>query len=131
MALLLLSFTGIAFAQSTEDLFHSSGGQVSFTFKSPSRLSGSLGLTLGRSAFGSFGGTIVKDRLWFFAAGEHQQATARFDNRLSTSFANRETLDMTPASRPDDLTRRFLTLRSTGILSDRSFLTVTVTGNQQ
>jgi hypothetical protein len=38
---------------------------------------------------------------------------------------------MTPASRPDDLTRRFLTLRSTGILSDHSFLTVTVSGNQQ
>ena len=120
LALILTLFTsGIAFAQSSEEFGRSSGPQVHFTFKTPTRLSGSLGLTTGRSAFATFGGTLVKDRVWFFASGERMQTTPRFDSNLIT------------AVRAPDPVRPFLSLRYTGIVSSNSFFTATVSSDQK
>jgi len=94
--------TGIAFAQSSEEFGRSSGGQLDLTFKAPSRFSGSFGLTTARSTFGTFGGTLMKDRAWFFATGERTHMTQRFDGN---AFAP-------PGDR--NKARPFLSLRSPG-----------------
>ena len=106
--LLALFTTGIAFAQSSEEFGRSSGGQLDVTFKAPSRFSGSFGLTTGRSTFGTFGGTLVKDRAWFFAAGERTQMLG---DRNSA--------------------RPFLSLHSSGVVSSNSFFTATVSSGQK
>ena len=109
--LIALFTTGIAFAQSSAEFGRASGGQVDLTFKAPSRFSGSFGLTSGRSTFGTFGGTLVKDRVWFFAAGERSRTT--------------------PVTlRAPDSTRSFLSLHSTGTVSSNSLFTATVTTNR-
>jgi len=104
--LLALFTTGIAFAQSSAEFGRASGGELDLTFKAPSSFSGSFGLTTGRSAFGTFGGTLIKDRVWFFASGERTHTTQRFADRNSA--------------------RPFLSLHSTGIVSSNSFFTATV-----
>jgi hypothetical protein len=130
LALILTLFTtGIAFAQSSEEFGRSSGGQVDFTFKTPSRLSGSLGLTTGRSALATFGGTLVKDRVWFFASGERIQTTPRFDSKLFQSLGDRNSVTTTVRA-PGSL-RPFLSLHSTGIVSSNSFFTATVSSDQK
>lgn len=130
LALILTLFTaGIAFAQSWEEFGRSSGGQVDVTFKTPSRLSGSLGLTTGRSAFATFGGTLVKDRVWFFASGERIQTTPRFDSNLFKSLGDRS--NVTTTVRAPDSVRRFLSLHYSGIVSSNSFFTATVSSDQK
>jgi len=63
----------------TSEFGSASGGQLDLLIKHPSRLSGSLGMTFGRSQFpfasslskgyeGTFGGTLAEDRLWFFGS---------------------------------------------------------------
>jgi len=71
--------TGVAFAQSAAEFGRASGGQLDLTLKAPSRFSGSFGLTTGRSTFGTFGGTVVKDRVWFFASGERTRPVPQTD----------------------------------------------------
>ena len=74
-------FTLNAFAQtndtvqlSVDEFARANGGAVSMITKSPSHLSGTLSLGQsfgdfgGRRYEGSAGGTIVNDRVWFFAA---------------------------------------------------------------
>jgi hypothetical protein len=130
LALILTLFTiGIAFAQSSEEFGRSSGAQVDFTFKTPTRLSGSLGLTTSRSAFATFGGTLVKDRVWFFASGERMQTTPRFDGNLFTSLGDRNSV-ITTVRAPDSV-RPFLSLHYTGIVSSNSFFTATVSSHQK
>ena len=118
--ILTLFTTGIAFAQSLEEFGRASGGQVDFTFKTPSRLSGSFGLTTGRSAFATVGGTLVKDRVWFFASGQRIQTTPRFDGN-----------GVTTTVRAPDSTRPFLSLHYTGIVSSNSFFTATVSSDRK
>jgi hypothetical protein len=127
--LLALFTAGIAFAQSPEVFGRGSGGQLDLTFKALSRFSGSFGLTTGRSTFGTFGGTLVKDRVWFFAAGEHSQRTQRFDGNAFTSFGDRNSAAVT--LRAPDSARTFLSLHYTGIVSSNSFFTATATSDRK
>jgi hypothetical protein len=81
-----LLITTAAFGQDAE-FGRSSGGQIETTMKRPNMLSGSLGVSFSRSALpfanfgngrgyeGTVGGTILKDRLWFFGSGQFNQAT--------------------------------------------------------
>lgn len=72
-----------ALAQSAE-FGRATGGEISAITKgATSPLSGSLGLSLSSDVFGSregygatIGGTLIQDRLWFFAAGTQQSGGA-------------------------------------------------------
>lgn len=146
---------GVALAQSAapvaalDDYLHASGGQLELLTKSSSRLSGSFGITASRSQLpfangtgrgysGTLGGTIVPDRLWFFASAE--QATPMF---VQTPIANAPVIRMintnvgaqvgdrqnmaasfAAASRFDPSS--FLSLHYTGIVSSSSYFTATV-----
>jgi len=126
---LALFTTGIAFAQSSAEFGRASGGQLDLTFKAPSRFSGSFGLTTGRSTFGTFGGTLVKDRVWFFAAGERTQTTQRSDGNALASIGDRNSAAMT--IRAPDPVRPFLSLHYTGIVSSNSLFTAKVSSGQR
>ncbi len=126
--MLALFTTSIAFAQSGAEFGRASGGQLDLTFKAPSRFSGSFGLTTGRSTFGTFGGTLVKDRVWFFAAGERTRATQLFDGNAFASIGDHNSAAMTIRA-PEPL-RPFLSLHYTGIVSSNSFFTAKVRANQ-
>ena len=145
-----LLVTASAFAQEFGRDF---GGEIEATMKRPNMLSGSLGLSLtrstqpfgtlgnGRSYDGTFGGTIVKDRMWFFGTAQMQQQptgfvtatpgtptialgtmTAAMSNRnqaLTTSFDRTANFASVPSS--------FMSLHYTGIISSNSFFTASVT----
>jgi hypothetical protein len=131
LALLLMLFTtALALAQSPAEFGRSSGEPIEFSFKTPSRFSGSLGLTTRRSTFGSFGGTLVKDRVWFFASGERRQSNPRLDSNLFASLGDRNSIAVTTVPAPDSV-RTFLSMRYTGIVSSNSFFTATVSSGQK
>jgi hypothetical protein len=83
---------------SSAEFGRGSGGELRLLPKASRDFSGSLGLTMGRSSgpFASFGtgkgysgtlgGTLVRDRLWFFASGE-QQDSALFRGATPTQFS--------------------------------------------
>jgi len=130
LALLPILFTtGIAFAQSSEEFGRTTGAQIDFKFKTPSRFSGSLGLTTGRSTFGTFGGTLVRDRVWFFASAERFQMKPRLEGNLSASLGDRNSFATTV--RVPDRLRPFLSMHYTGIVSSNSFFTATVSSGQK
>src|SRR5260370_29024607 len=70
LALLLTLICGVSFAQSSDEFGRASAGLVELSVKSPTRFSGSLGLTSSRGYGATFGGTIVNDRLWFFGTAQ-------------------------------------------------------------
>jgi hypothetical protein len=117
---LTLLITGAAFAQSSAEFGRVSGGQIDFAVKAPSQSSGSLGLTMSRSnglrGYGAtLGGTVVKDRMWFFATADDQRVA------VPTRYAPPATLS--PSS--------FLSLRYTGIVTSNMFVTATVSRNSR
>lgn len=66
----------VAMAQGvTSEFGRVSGGEVALLTKQPSNLSGSLGFTMSKSnGYGAtLGGTIVRDRLWFFASAQQHE----------------------------------------------------------
>jgi hypothetical protein len=74
---------GAALAQSAE-FGRASGGEITAITKGATApFSGSLGLSMGSDVFGrregyeaTIGGTLIQDRLWFFAAGSQQSGGA-------------------------------------------------------
>ncbi|SRR6266571_33806 len=125
--------TAAAFAQSSAEFGRASGGQLDLVVKTPSQFSGSLGLTTalsnGLGRYGAtFGGTAVKDRVWFFATADHNEM--RFPSTVSANLGDRNSLgtsfrtqkNMMPAAIPSS----FLSLRYTGIVSSNMFVTATV-----
>jgi len=133
------SSAGAVFAQSSDDFLHGSGGDLGFTFKSPSHFNGSFALSTGGSAFGTFGGTLVKDRAWFFASGVRTQtqtatqtpiATPRFDTGSLSAVVGDHTSFAASSLRAPDLSRTFLSLHSTTVISPNAFFTATVSSNK-
>src|SRR4051794_5597944 len=57
-------------AASAQEFDRASGGELRMVAKQPSTLSGSLGFRLGsgKGFEGSVGGTLIADRMWFFAS---------------------------------------------------------------
>src|SRR5712692_8441732 len=85
LALTLTGFvTAAAFAQSSAEFGRASGGQIELGVKAPTQFFGSLGLTMSQSkGYGAtFGGSLVKDRMWFFATADHNQM--RFPSTVSS-----------------------------------------------
>src|SRR5260370_28860073 len=72
LALLLMLMCGVSFAQSAE-FGRASAGLLELSAKSPSRISGSFGLTTARGYGATLGATIVTDRLWFFGTAQRNQ----------------------------------------------------------
>ena len=125
--------TATAFAQSSAEFGRASGGQLDLAVKAPSHFSGSLGLRTalnnGLRGYGAtFGGTLVKDRLWFFATADHNEM--RFPSTVRANLGDRNSLgasfrtqrNVMPATIPSS----FLSLRYTGIVSSNMFVTATM-----
>jgi hypothetical protein len=112
-----------ALAQSPAEFGRFSGGQLNLISKGPTQYSGSFQLTRGayRGFGGSLGGTLVKDKAWFFASGDQIKPafTPAFNANLIAIPNSRQTINTTVAP-------SFLSLRSNTALSSNSFLTVSV-----
>ena len=108
----LLASLAIPFALCAQDVSSAEfgrgfGGELRLLPKASRDLSGSLGFSMGRSsgAFSAFGtgkgyagtlgGTLLRDRLWFFASGEQQESTAfRGTGDMGLpQFSNTQSLD--------------------------------------
>lgn len=131
-----------------------SGGEIQSMIKRPSQFSGSFGLTSGRSSaslggsgktYGAtLGGTLLKDRIWFFGTAE-RSAGLRIDpapslsagrgpanfgyGTMSAQLGDRQSLFASTgreASFPAELPSSFLSLHYTGIVSSNMFFTARV-----
>jgi hypothetical protein len=109
--LALILWTPAAFAQTLE-YGQASAGTLDMTTKQARQFSGSLSFTTGLGLGASFGGTAVKDRVWFFGTAQQAHSTLR----TSTPTTN---FNM---SLPKD----FLSLHTTNVLSPNSFVTIDV-----
>jgi hypothetical protein len=116
-------FAGVTLAQSvpsSSEFARASGGEISgLTKAATNKLSGSLGFMTGggrRGYSATFGGPVVKDRLWFFASAEQQEL------RLSSSAIEQMQLPQQPQVQA--LPASFLSLRSTAAVSDSTFFKV-------
>ena len=142
--------TAAAFAQSSAEFGRVSGGQIDFAVKAPSQFSGSLGLTMSRSnglsalrnglsGYGAtLGGTVVKDRLWFFATADRNElrfpstvpSIPQFTGNVLADLGNRNSLGASFRTQrnimPTTIPSSFLSLRYTGIVSSNMFVTATV-----
>ena len=140
---------GVALAQ---EYGRTSGGELNLFTKQPNSFSGSLGISLSRSLFGSnlkgyegtVGGTIIPDRLWFFGSMQRNdslrfasavpqiQATPATYGKIDAHLGDRQSLNAV-ASRTQLSTgtlstvpASFLSMHYTGIISSNSFFTASV-----
>lgn len=134
---------GAALAQATDDSLRASGGQIELLGKNSDRWSGSLGISASRSQLpftagmargynGSLGGTLIPDRLWFFASAERVQPmfsqTPYASVPVIRGFHSNAAAQIGPQqnffARIDPST--FMTMHYTGAVSSNSFFTATV-----
>ncbi len=146
------------FAQSAEpagEFGRVSGGTLELTTKHPRPFSGSLSVSASQSSefpFGSgrgtgygatLGGTLVADRVWFFAAMENQPSissrygaapTSALDTKVSAQLGERQSLiasfaaakgerPVTGAVFDTSVPSSFLSLHYTAVVSDSMFFT--------
>ncbi|HEX8172336.1 MAG TPA: hypothetical protein VF824_17515 [Thermoanaerobaculia bacterium] len=146
LLLALIAATAI-FAQSSPGEFgRGSGGEIAASIRHGRNLSGTLGLTHtsgGRRAGyeGTFGGSLVPDRIWFFASAAQTPLLglgSRVDdtnvrvsakpvdwNNITATFAQTGNDQLTaPQLLPSQT--NFLSLRSTTIFSDTMVMNVSV-----
>lgn len=137
LALLAVTITTAAFGQTSAEYGRYDAGQLSFQFKAPTRFSGSLGLSTGGGAFGSYGGTLVKDRAWFFASGERfasrtptvtpQQIDLKtLDGKVFANPTDRQSTTLTIGKVP-----QFFSMHYTGILSPNAYVSASVSTSKQ
>jgi len=123
-----------AFAQSSE--LGASGGELTLLTKHPSGFSGSFSLSAGQSGShggdATLGGTIVPDRVWFFASADKNrsplfasQISRAIDAKLASRIGDRQTLAaMFSGTRPQagssitTIPTSFLSLHYTGSVSE-------------
>lgn len=133
-ALFVLLIAGTAFGQT--EFGRASGGELELLGKAGSRASGSFGITgssLGRRYGATFGGTVVPDRLWFFASAERGSSlftprpiVPRIDLNLGGQLTGRQNVAAFFAAAPRATPNSFLSLHYTGIVSDSMFVTASV-----
>jgi hypothetical protein len=146
LALLLALITsGGAFAQSSAEFGRVSGGQMDLATKAPTRFFGSLGASMSssngsRNGLGGYGatlgGTVVSDRLWFFATTQRDDArrlspalsqVPRFDTNFNAALGSAHSLGASFRQGRDSVTTTipssFLSMRYTGIVSSNMFFT--------
>jgi hypothetical protein len=140
---------GSLMAQDTSEFNRTSGGQIEVLSRHARNFSGSLGMRMmGSSAAKGYeatlGGTVIEDRLWFFAAAQKQQGSwfasalpqmARpFDaggasGKLSAQIGDRNSLigsfgaarETSPVMLDRSIPSSFLSLRYTGTVSSSMF----------
>lgn len=166
IAVTLLTLTLTATAQDSSEFGRTDGGQIEAITKQSKKLSGSLGATLSDSAaaFGSglkgydatLGGTLIDDRLWFFASTHHRESatfasdlgpifdpatmstsSARLDMNLSArhnlgaSYSSGGESILNGANMPVGVVpSSFLSLRYMGMISPNAFFNATFTRRQ-
>jgi hypothetical protein len=151
-------------AQQSAEFGRAAGGEIVMTPKGSSALSGSLSASIGNDLFGrgnstryglTAGGTLVQDRLWFFASASQQEASssrfaelelpenattgavaARVDGQIGSGHdfsaffdaARRPELSTAGTSALIDIApSSFLSLRYTGVVSNNMFFNASVT----
>ena len=150
--LLTLAFAAAAFAQesvATSEFGRSSGGELAIGVKQPSRLSGSIGIAFpllstegGRRNGATLGGTLVKDRLWFFATAEKMDVPHFSNTALNAQLGDRQSFDAALRAGRDFVVPQsstpafavpssFLSLRYTGIVSSNSFFSASFSRSSQ
>ena len=112
-ALLLVLF--IAPAAFAQEFGRASAGILDMTSKQSMPFSGSLSFNSSRGLGGTFGGTVVKDRVWFFGSAE------RTKSFVATALPTAKT-DFNVSALP----KSFLSLHSTSVLTPSSFVTIDV-----
>jgi len=121
---LSLFFATTLFAQ---EFGRASAGAIDMTPRSSSQFSGSFSLSSARSLGATFGGTVVKDHVWFFASADRQEPLFRTtmtpSSTIDLSGALARTAPVAPAL---TLPKDFLSLHSTMIVSPSSFFTIDV-----
>ena len=120
LALILL--TPAAFAQTLE-YGRESAGTLDMTTKQARQFSGSLSFTTGLGLGASFGGSAVKDRVWYFASGEKGRSVFNTSVPLRTTDLHTSFVKTAP---PLTIPSSFLSLHSTSVLSPNSFVTIDV-----
>jgi hypothetical protein len=162
-ALVVVQLAAFAvFAQESAELGRASGGELVLAPKGSAQFSGSLQLSLaGGSGVlgarsspgygGTAGGTLIQDRLWFFATASRQEVTARefalpqnatasaigarVDGQLAANHGfsaffqaarGPELSTVAPASFSGVTPSSFLSLHYTGIISSNMFFTASV-----
>jgi hypothetical protein len=153
---LSLTFAATAFAQTADpsaEFGRASGGDIDLITKRPQQLSGSLGISTSRSGSSrlpfdaTLGGTLVKDRVWFFASssrndsvlgtpfrstdaklnanlGDRQALAASFISTNQSAMTTSPSFSMT--ANPNlslSMPTSFLSLHYTGIVSPNTFVT--------
>ena len=130
-AALALFFSQLfAVAVFAQEYGRASGGDIDLITRHSQPLSGSLGFTAGAGkGFDlSLGGTLVKDRVWFFATGERNQRQPLFgpasqrqftDAKLSAQLGDKQNLAASYGTLPSS----FLSLHYTGIVSSNMYVT--------
>jgi len=133
-ALFAVLVAGAAFGQS--EFGRASGEQLELLGKSTNRPAGSIGITgssLGQRYNATLGGTIVQDRLWFFASAQRgnplftpRSVVPRIDLNLGAQPTERQNVAAFFAAAPRATPNSFLSLHYTGIVSDSMFVTANI-----
>jgi len=134
LVILMLAFGALA---QTDEFGRTFGGEIQAIAKQPRNLSGSLGLMRGsgNGYEATLGGSLIKDRVWFFASALQLPPMNFASNDLQLDLADAKltaqpvdwtTVSATYTERPTVLPSSFLSLRSTSILSDNMVLNISV-----
>jgi hypothetical protein len=135
----ILAGTALAQEAASAEFGRASGGQLAFAVRKTSLpFSGSLGMAFpflsgheGKRNAATLGGTLVKDRLWFFATAEQtdtprlSDAAPRFDTNLNALLGDRQSLGAALSAGETTAPSSFLSLRYTGIVSSNMFFSAT------
>ena len=111
-----------------------SGGEIDLITKQTGKLSGSLSASTSKTFDLNLGGTLIKDRVWFFASAERSKPMFATTTELPSSFnagnvkmnaqiGDRQTVTATGATMGSSIPSTFLSLHYTGIISPNSFFT--------
>ena len=141
---------GIALAQTApagSEYDRASGGDIDAIAKQTDKLSGSLGMSMSRSAIpllsstnlrnyeASLGGTILKDRLWFFGTAQSnntfnfnpaQMQMGKMTLNLPAQSITASAFHGTTLNNAATLPSSFLTMHYTGVISPNAFFTATI-----
>jgi hypothetical protein len=131
-------------ARSTNEFGRTFGGEIEMILKQSRNLSGSVGLmrstgTRGEGYEAALGGSLVEDRIWFFASASRlpvMELGSRFSavdgsvtaqpvdwTSISASFSDRRNAIFT-APGTTAVPSSFLSLRSTSVLSDKMIVSI-------
>lgn len=133
-----------AAAASAQEYGRSTGGELSMVTKQPSKLSATLGFRMGsgKGFEGAVGGTVIEDRMWFFASALREDnrlistvptaasSPRLLDSKLNTQLTPSQSLTGSYDQTVLEVPQSFLNLHYTGILSSNSFFSVNLSSTR-